>query len=198
MDARTQNHLTDEQFTDLLLGSGPAGVQDHLLSCPQCSAEAERVSAAIGSFEQQTRLWAERRAAARPALTPMRPPAFQWLHRPQVWASAALAVALAAGFALSSHLHRSQAIPVVAQSTAPRPAPSQVTIAANDARQPAAVAAHAPAAAVSPATIKADNQLLSAINGELRADESTPASLYGISPAAPEIQSRPSRKTMNE
>ena len=35
-------------------------------------------------------------------------------------------------------------------------------------------------AAVRSATLKADNALLSAIDGELRADESAPASLYGL------------------
>jgi hypothetical protein len=35
-------------------------------------------------------------------------------------------------------------------------------------------------ATIPAATLKADNELLTAIDGELRADESTPASLYGL------------------
>ena len=65
------NHLTDEQFADLLLGANPAAVQAHLKACSACAEEADRVAGAIGSFEQQqTRLWAERRAATSPMLTP--------------------------------------------------------------------------------------------------------------------------------
>jgi hypothetical protein len=60
------------------------------------------------------------------------------------------------------------------------------------------VAATQPAPEVSPATLKADNDLLSAIDGELRADESTFATAYGLSAAAHESHSRSAERMINE
>jgi hypothetical protein len=168
-----QPHLTDEQFSELLLGAKPAPVQAHLGACAECAAEAERVAGAIGSFEQQTRLWAERRAAALPVLVAGQRPSLLWPFRPQAWAAAAAAIALAASVSLTAHTHRSQ------------PAPVQV-------------AEMQPAAAVTPATLKADNELLSAIDGELRADESTPASVYSLNAARRGDRSRGAKRTMSE
>jgi hypothetical protein len=154
-------HLTDEQFTHLLLGTNPPSVREHLKTCSQCSQEAERVSGAIGSFQQETMLWAERRAGSRPPITAASRPAFSWLHLPvtaQAWTAAALTLALATGIGIE--IHRNNTLP------------AQHTV--------AAVQPTAPAAPATPATLKSDNELLSAIDGELRADASTPASLYGL------------------
>jgi hypothetical protein len=163
-------HLTDAQFSDLLLGANPPAVRAHLDACPQCSVEAEQVSLAIGSFEQQSRLWAERRTASRPLLVSNRQPAFSWLHRPQAWTAAALAITLAAGIGVAVRndisIHKDHPQPAEQLATA-RPAP-----------------------AVSPATLKADNALLSAIDGELRADESTPAALYGLTATSRSTRAR--------
>jgi hypothetical protein len=154
-------HLTDAQFTDLLLGTPPPAVREHLNACTQCAAEAERVSGAIGSFRQHSSLWAERRAATRPpAHLPHRTSAFAWLHRPQAWTAASLAIALAVGIGVSVHNAHTR----------------------NAQQQP--VAQVQPSAQLSPATLKADNELLSAIDGELREDESTPASVYGLNTAS--------------
>jgi hypothetical protein len=156
MESRFEpSHLTDEQFTDLLLGATPAPVQDHLKACSQCAQEAERVSGAIGSFEQQSRLWAERRVSGHPILVSDRRPAFASFTLPQAWtAAAALMIALTAAVGLSHRTGQPQPVQQVASvQTAPE---------------------------VSPATLKADNELLSAIDGELRADESTPAAVYGL------------------
>lgn len=169
-----QPHLTDEQFTDLLLGASPPAVRAHLESCPRCSAEAERVSGAIGAFAQQSRLWAERRAAAQPVLAPRRAPAFEWLYRPQAWAAAVLAIAAAAGIGVSLHNDRLRALR----------------------QQQVAVAQPAPA--VTPATLKADNELLAAIDGELRADETAPASLYGLTATSHGVRVRAPKKVTNE
>ena len=165
-------HLTDAQFTDLLLGANPAAVRAHLEACPQCSDEADRVSRAIGSFEQQSRLWAERRAASRPLLATQPQPVFPWLHRPQAWTAAALAIALAAGVGVSARNHHA---PVVQTQ----------------------VAATQPAPEVSPATLKADNDLLSAIDGELRADESTPATMYGLTVTSRGVRTRAPKRISN-
>lgn len=168
-----QSHLTDEQFADLLLGTNPAAVQDHLKTCSACAEEADRVAGAIGSFEQQSRLWAERRTATSPILTPARSSAFGWLHRPQAWTGAALTFALAAGFGVAAHSHH----PPVVQTQ---------------------VAKAQPAPVVSPSTLKADNDLLSAIDGELRADESTPAIAYGLNASAHGARTRPAKRMISE
>lgn len=171
MQTNYSTHLTDEQFTDLLLGARPSTVQAHLNVCPQCAEEAARVSRAIGSFAQQTRLWAERRAASQPILVPHRQPAFEWLHRPRAWTAAALALAVAAGIGVSVHNNHQ------------RPAPQQ------------AVISHQPVARqVTPATIQADNALLAAIDGELRADESTSASAYGLNVNSRSTRNRASKR----
>jgi hypothetical protein len=53
------------------------------------------------------------------------------------------------------------------------------------------------APAVSPATLKADNALLSAIDGELRADDSTPATLYGLSATSRSARARAPKRIAN-
>lgn len=154
-----QIHLTDEQFADLLLGAESPSVQEHLRACSECFAEAERFSGAVGSFDQQSRLWAERRASTLPRLVPRQASAFAWLRHPQAWTAAALAVVLAVGFGVSFHSNRERPVnPPVAMVQ--------------------------PAAAVAPATLKADNQLLSAIDGELRTDEAMPTGMYGLATAS--------------
>jgi hypothetical protein len=197
-----QSHLTDEQFADLLLGTNPSAVQAHLKACKQCAEEAERVSSAIGSFEQHSRLWAERRAAARPALAPKRPPAFEWLYRPQAWTAAALAIALAVGATINARNHRAasalanESQTAAVQTPAPQ-APSVQAPVAQPTVVQSTIAQAEPAPRVSPATLKADNDLLSAIDGELSAGESTPASAYGLSVAVKGVRTK-SNGTINE
>jgi acyl CoA:acetate/3-ketoacid CoA transferase alpha subunit len=166
-------HLTDEQFADLLLGANPAAVQDHLKACSACAEEADRVAGAIGSFEQQSRLWAERRASTNPMLTSTPAPAFAWMYRRQAWTAAALAIALAAGFGVAARNHHAP----VAQTQ---------------------VAKVQPAPVVSPSTLKADNALLSAIDGELRADESTPAIAYGLMTTAHGVRNHSAKRVISE
>jgi hypothetical protein len=168
--ANQATHLTDAQFTDLLLGTNPPAVRAHLDACPQCAGEAERVSGAIAGFEQQSRLWAERRAASHPALVSHRDSTFSWLHRPQAWTAAALAIALATGIGIAVHHDR-----------APQ------TQQAVNREQPAA-------SQPSPATLKADNDLLFAINGELRADESASASVYGLTATSHVTRAKASKR----
>lgn len=193
-------HLTDEQFADLLMGATTAAVQQHLSSCTECAAEAERVGGAIGSFERESRLWAERRAASQPVLTAAQKPSSPWanaLVRPRAWAAAALAVAVGVGIAVSTH-HPQQpqqaamqqpAAPIVAQVNTPT---SQQAATIEQPSSPAS----ASAARVTPSKLKADNQLLSAIDGELRAD-STPANFFGLDVSSHAVRSRTSGRVTN-
>jgi hypothetical protein len=174
-----QFHLTDAQFSELLLGTTPSAVQAHLDACSQCSEEADRVSAALGSFEQQSRLWAERRAASQPILASHRQPAFPWLYRPQAWTAAALTIALAAAIAVTVRND------ITVRDDHRRAVPQQIAIVGS-------------APTVSPATLKADNELLSAIDGELRADQSTPATMYGLTAASRGTPARTPKRIANE
>jgi hypothetical protein len=198
LTAQLAAHLTDEQFSDLLLGAGAPAVQAHLKACSQCAEEAERVSAAIGSFEQQSRLWAERRAASHSVLVPRRQSAFAWLHiptTPQAWTAAAAAVALAVGVGVSVrdgfNFSDRRAPSVQTTSMHASVAQTAAVQAPIAGVQPAAQVS--PATGVSPTTLKADNDLLSAIDGELRADESTPASLYGLDTYGPDTAAHGAR-----
>jgi hypothetical protein len=169
-------HLTDEQFTDLLLGTSPAAVTAHLSACPQCAQEAQRVSGAIGSFAQQSRLWAERRAASLPVHSRDSQPVFPRLHiprSPQAWTAAGLAVALALGIGISLRVDHA------------RPVERQVA------------AKLQPAVAVSPTILKSDNALLTAIDGELRADESATSGMYGLSGSSRGVRSRSPKRISN-
>jgi len=170
-----EGHLTDEQFTELLLGGRPAWVQTHMQECAKCREEAERVAGAIGDFSAQSQLWAERRAAAWAVRTAERESAFAWLVRPQAWAGAALTIALAAGIGMAVHQKHTRTVQQAAAT-----APASVKVQAAAATEQASATKKQAEATVSPTTLKADNELLTAIDGEMRADESTPASLYGL------------------
>ena len=57
----TGQHLTDEQFTELLSGEYPLDASLHMKMCPQCRSEFERVQASIEDFGSLGLLWAEQR-----------------------------------------------------------------------------------------------------------------------------------------
>jgi hypothetical protein len=59
----TGQHLTDEQFTDLLSGDYTTDASRHMLACAQCQAEFERVQTSIEDFVTLSLEWAERRAS---------------------------------------------------------------------------------------------------------------------------------------
>ena len=59
----TGQHLTDEQFTELLSGDCPMDASRHMMACAQCQHEFERVQASIEDFVTVSLEWAERRAS---------------------------------------------------------------------------------------------------------------------------------------
>lgn len=153
-------HLTDDQFTDLLLGAVPPDVAAHLAVCARCEQEAAQVSGAIGSFEQQSRLWAERRAWSTPLHSavpaPLRTRMQAGLRLPRAssaWYAAAASLVLALGIGLA---HRAAPGPTL----------------------PAA--AHQAAVDVTPSRLIEDNALLSAIDGELSAEAAPLAAMYSL------------------
>lgn len=155
-------HLSDAEFTDLLLGSIPPSVTAHLESCSECAEEARSVSGAILNFDRESRAWAEQRASTQPALVApgRRGPA--WLGMPgfgMAWQAAAALTLLCAGVTIGYQVeHRAEAPSTVASVSSTHPGGPQV----------------------SPTTLKADNELLSAIAGELQAEATPPPSVYGL------------------
>ena len=181
-DVRTA-HLTDEQFTDLLLGTIPASVTAHLQACPVCADEAQRVSGAIGSFLQQSRLWAERRVAAdRAARTmPAHQPVLSWFGIPATWsvAAAVLAIATLVGVGIETGIaHKGQQI--ARQQQVARVQPASVRPAATP-----------------KADLNADNNLLAAIDEELSAQSAPQAGLYGLKVGAHVPRSRSMKRMSN-
>jgi hypothetical protein len=59
----TGQHLTDEQFTDLLSGDYTTDASRHMLACARCQVEFDRVQASIEDFVTLSLEWAERRAS---------------------------------------------------------------------------------------------------------------------------------------
>jgi hypothetical protein len=176
-------HLTDEQFTDLLLGSIPASVTAHLQACAECAEEAQRVSGAIGSFSQQSRLWAERRAAAgrTASMMPVHQPVLSWFSRPMAWsaAAAALAIATVVGVGVESGIDR-KGHPIDGQQRAAQVQPARVVPAANP-----------------KADLNADNNLLATIDEELSAQSAPQAGLYGLKVGAHVPRSRSMKRMSN-
>ncbi len=61
----TGQHLTDEQFTELLSGEYCVEASRHIEICAQCRSEFERVQTSIEDFGTVGLLWAEQRPAPR-------------------------------------------------------------------------------------------------------------------------------------
>lgn len=98
-------HLTDEQFSDLLAGvSLPHDAEAHLAACSACRAEVEVVAGSLAELNTFSLAWAEREAPRRV------PVPSRWslrLGAHPVWnlglMTAAAAVALTIGFHLPQH-----------------------------------------------------------------------------------------------
>lgn len=148
-------HLTDGAFSDLLLGAARPEVRAHLAVCAACSEEAQRVSGAVTSFERESRAWAERHAAGMPAASPRAVPLGWRLGWAGAWTTAAAMAILGAGVVANhwkDHGSAQSAFVVETQEET-----------------------------ISPARLQADNELLAAVDGELRANSvSPPASAYGL------------------
>ncbi len=152
------SHLSDEQFAGMICGAVAPEVRSHLEVCSLCAAEAEQVSSAIGGFERDSRLWAERRAAATPVAYPVRQPIPAWLQVPAAWAVAAVAMVIATTVGLPHFGDRSAS--VISNAAMISTASSAPEVAA--------------------ATLKSDNELLSAIDVKLSANDTPPAQFYGL------------------
>jgi anti-sigma factor RsiW len=168
-----QIHLSDAQFTEILLGTESTSTQAHLRVCSRCTEEAAHVAGAVGDFKSQSKLWAERRSATHVPVTAHRNRESSWSRRPQAWTAAALVALLAVGAGLTIHKEH------------PSPPSS-------------GVAQTRKLTSVSPATLKADNDLLTAIDGELQADDSTSVSAYMPSANSQTNRTKAVKRTTSE
>ncbi len=52
-------HLTNEELTDKLLGVSSLTVNAHLMNCPVCTGELERMKRSISEFRGAAQAWSE-------------------------------------------------------------------------------------------------------------------------------------------
>ncbi len=161
------NHLSEEQFSGLLLQQGNAATRAHLAACAECRVELERVRESLASFNTMSLEWAERRSAT---LGPVRIAAAGSQRLPLVWATAALLVV--GVFVGGMHLEQ-QRRGMTGAANVPAAASSVVAVGAQQqTEQPM------PVRPVKVATVRGvdpriaeDNRLLAAIDRELNSSE---------------------------
>lgn len=100
-------HLTDEQFSDLLVGEAGGDAASHLDSCPACNRELALLRSAVSDLRGFSQRWAEERAAR--IVSPSR-----WTlgwHRLPAWGTAVslLFCGLAVGMHFQGITHSSSA-----------------------------------------------------------------------------------------
>jgi predicted anti-sigma-YlaC factor YlaD len=59
----TSAHLTDDQFTECVIGAPNAESEAHLLTCADCRQELNRFNASVGDFSRATLAWSEAQPA---------------------------------------------------------------------------------------------------------------------------------------
>lgn len=168
-DARNA-HLTDEQFSDYVLGLASAEVEAHIAQCPPCYAEVAELKSSIATFSSASHMWSASQPA--PSLGAMRRKALLYSMRP------------VAGFAMAVVAVISVAIPVGrSQREAARPAEVQTAAVAAPAAPQVTEADDAPiAVAPKPVhtarlvaaslpreseSVQQDNAIMSAISDEI-------------------------------
>ncbi len=58
-----KGHLSNDEFTEHLLGAGQSATEEHLASCAECREEAARVARALGAFKVWAREESSKQAA---------------------------------------------------------------------------------------------------------------------------------------
>jgi len=152
-------HLTEEEFSDYLLGLSTASTRTHLLECAHCREEMESFGVSLASFNQASLAWSREQAATHPIHIKAQPAAGRW-PRPYWqagWAGLAAAAVLTFAVALPVALmHEHAAHP--AGASAPE------TIAAQP-QEDAAVIAD-------------DNQMMTAIDAEISQPDISPVESF--------------------
>ena len=69
-------HLSDDQLEDLLLGEADAAAADHSAACPLCYGKLQSFATLVADFNQSSLAWSQARSAQRPQVlaSPARAP----------------------------------------------------------------------------------------------------------------------------
>jgi predicted anti-sigma-YlaC factor YlaD len=149
------SHLTKEELTDNLLGVSSLTVNAHLLDCPACADELDRVKRTLTGFREAAHNWSEHTLVSAESSA-----ARDWAHRegsrPTMWILAAVAMML---FIAGSVVYLHQE-PTVSQS------------------HPVVVSTPTTNAGLTQAQLDQDNQLLSQVSVEL--SEAVPAPMQPL------------------
>lgn len=122
------NHLTDEQFADLLAGNNTdVSARLHLESCAACRQELTSMSTAVGDLNFASLRWAERRATRIQVPSHWR---LNWNALPG-W-GATMAAVLMLGVALGAHMQTSNHVEPALQPAHTVAAPSEDELAQDN------------------------------------------------------------------
>jgi hypothetical protein len=147
-------HLTHEELTDKLLGASSLTVNAHLLECPGCTNELERLKGSLSSFRDAAHAWSESNLSTVERNWERTERPTRWQAANWILVAAAL-LSFVAGSAVYLHVQRMAGISTSAKVSAP---------AVN--------------AGLSKSQLDQDNELLSQVSGELA--ESVPAPMQPL------------------
>jgi hypothetical protein len=133
-------HLTQEEFTDRLLGMHSITVDAHLLDCATCRQEVERLRSSVGLFRNAARAWSESAASASSS-APARGMLHPWMLGGALLAVASIIIAVFAFYVHDREFHK-------------RAAETEILVPERPAQ-------------ATQAEIDRDNELLSQINTEI-------------------------------
>jgi anti-sigma factor RsiW len=122
----TGQHLSNQEFSDLLIGDCSLEVRRHVDACPQCEEEFKRVQSAIDDFGAVGLEWAEQRAPL--SISPSSQLLFQ-CRSLGTWAAAALLAA-----AVLFEVHQGWIVPTPATNNVATQAVESSTDVADDNR----------------------------------------------------------------
>ena len=152
MNTPGSNHLTNDQFTEMLMtGITDAACENHLAGCELCREELAVFSDSIGLFTTTSLAWSESKPAQSLRMTASRQ-VRRAAYAPLRWALAA-AVIVGVGVPVWNYEQR----PIANQVTTPN-------LASDD----------------SPADIAQDNALMQSVNIALNSDEGSPLPEYHL------------------
>jgi hypothetical protein len=145
----TGQHLTNQQFTDLLIGDCSLNVRRHVDACPQCQEEFKQVQSAIDGFGAAGLEWAEQRA---PLAISASSQLFSQCRSLGTWAAAALLAA-----AVLFEVHQGWIVPTPAADNVANNVATEVVESTSD--------------------VADDNRLMMAIDQEIRWQAESPLSM---------------------
>jgi len=164
MKTRNENHLTNEQFTELLIGGAPGPecgpeCELHLAQCELCRNELTKFSESVALFTHTSLAWSDAQPG-RSLRTRAARRTSRLLYAPMGWALAAALLVLIAVPPAWKYEHRSVGDHASAAGRVP---------ALESAQQDSA------------AQIAQDNQLLESVNVALNTNDASPLPEYRLS-----------------